>query len=594
MINPLSNHKLSLRWYLTLFISLIVIFTTLVLLLIPAKLYKNQYFSQAQNYCKNMVVQTSTGIHAALQQFDDTADKMIVDKAFVELLKPDLDHTTRIYLYQNIIREYFPPSTIPGYYIRGIDFYCKDPAVHLQQGGVSVDLNEPFSSTLYTNALQAPLSLNWNDTVNQDTLVISRIVYDLETYNIQGLLVISISRNFLLDKFNTYNTMEVENLFIVDGSGTILCSDDISLSGTIYPDYEDMFTETIGTIDSPEQITIYCKSSQVTYQYPYQNWHVVININKNILLHDFNNILRVFYLIALLIVLAGIWISAVFSRYISRPIQKLVSNMAQVQEGNLQTRVDKEISILEISLANQGFNTMVQRLNTLINTVYRIEIAQKEAQFKALQAQINPHFLFNTMQLINWKANEYEAYPVCDMVQSLSYMLETTLNYRDERTFTLREELLYLQNYAQIIHYKYMDKIQLHFNIPEELLDCQIPILVFQPFIENAIVHGLEPKQGNGTVSLTIIRRSNDLSATIEDDGAGIRPDILRKLRENVPLEHHTRESSYHMALFNIQTRIKLLYGENYGYEIQSRLYQGTCITLTIPYKTAKGEEEHD
>ncbi|MDC7289597.1 histidine kinase [Blautia schinkii] len=590
----LLRHKLSLRWYLTTFISLIIVFSTLVLLLIPARLYKSQYFEQAQNYCKNMVVQTSAGIHSSLQQFDETTDKMIADENFVALMETKLDTSTRIYQYQNITREYFPPTSIPGYYIRGIDFYIKEPAIHLQQGGKSVELEEPFSSSYYTTALHAPLSLNWNDSVNEDTLTISRIIYDFNTYDIRGLMVMSISKDFLLDKFNTYNTMEVENFFIVDGKGVILCSDNSSYLGTIYPDYAQVFTETIGTIDEPEQMTVYCKSSQVTFEYPYQNWHVVININKNTLLEDFNSILRVFYLIAFLIVLAGIWISARFSLYISRPIRTLVSSMAQVQEGNLEARVDRETPIQEISLVNQGFNTMTQRLDTLINTVYRIELAQKEAQFNALQAQINPHFLFNTMQLINWKANEYEAYPVCDMVQSLCYMLETTLNYREERTFSLQEELLYLQHYAQIIHYKYLDKITLHFDIPKELYDCRVPVLTFQPFIENAIVHGLEPMQGNGTVTLTVRREGDDLLALIEDNGVGIRPDVLRRLHKNQPLEHHAKESSYHMALYNVQTRIKLLYGESYGYKIESRLYEGTCITMRLPFCTVLGENNHD
>lgn len=588
---PHLKRKFPLRLYLIFVISLTLIFSSLTLLLIPAALYKKQYYEQTQNYCKNMIVQTATGIHSSLQQFDNISDDMLADENFISIVNDDLDSSTRAYQYQNIIRQYFPQKSILGYYIRGIDLYVKkDPSLHLQYGAKSIALDDPFSSSYYTSALSAPLSLNWNDSEDLDTLAISRIVYDFQTYEVTGLMIINISREFLKDKFNTYNTIEIDNFFIVDGTGIILCSGDASLVGTTYPDYRTAFTEPIGTLNSAEQITVYCKSKHVTYQHPYQNWNIAINIKKETLFHDFDAILRLFYLIASLIILIGIWISVKFSQRITSPIRELSEKMAQVQEGNLQVKASHDTNIQELSFVNHVFNTMTQRLDTLINTVYRIELAQKEAQFNALQAQINPHFLFNTMQLINWKADEYEAYPVCDMVQSLCYMLETTLSYRSERTFSLREELEYLQHYAKILHYKYLDKISLTFEIPAELYDCQIPVLAFQPFIENSVVHGLEPLTGEGAVLMTASKEGDNLVVTISDNGIGIQPDTLNRLRENIPPADPSKKNSYQMALHNVQTRIRLLYGENYGYTIESQLYSGTRVTVTIPYQTEKEE----
>lgn len=587
---PSIKQKFPLRLYLIFVISLILIFSTLTLLLVPAALYKKQYYEQAQNYCKNMIIQTATGIHSSLQQFDIISDELLADETFTALFDKNLDSSTRIYQYQNIIRQYFPHTNILDYYIQGIDLYMKDPSLHLKYGAKSVILDNPFSSAYYTSALSAPLSLNWNGSEGLDTLVISRIVYDFQTYEVTGLMIINISIEFLKDKFNIYNTMEIDNFFIIDGNGIILCSDNADLVGSTYPDYQTAFTEAIGTLDSTEQITVYCKSKQVTFQYPYQNWNIVINLKKERLFHDFNAILRLFYLIAFLIILIGIWISIKFSQKVTRPIQELSEKMAQVQEGNLQVQVYHNTSIQELSFVNHVFNTMAQRLDTLINTVYRIELAQKEAQFNALQAQINPHFLFNTMQLLYWKADEYEAYPVCDMIQSLCYMLETTLNYRSERTFSLREEMEYLKHYAKILHYKYLDKISLQFQIPEELLECQIPVLAFQPFIENSVVHGLEPMPGEGYVLMTASREGDNLVVTISDNGVGIQPDTLNRLNENfhVPPADPARKNSYQMALHNVQTRIRLLYGEAYGYTIESHLYNGTRVTVTIPYQTQK------
>lgn len=586
MMTRFSHRKSSLRWYLALFVSLIILFFTTLLLLVPSSFYKNSFLEQAQNYCQNMIIQTSTGVHTALKQLDDTTDELLADPAFIDLMNPALNEADRIYQYQNIVQEYFPSTSLLRHYIKGIDFYIKDSGSHLHYGTNSVELDSPFSSAYYQTAMSVPIILTWNNTLNGKDLVLSRIVYDFETYELKGLMIISLSSNFLRDKFNTYNTMEVDNFYIVNGDGYIMCADDTSLIGTLYPNYDTAFTEKIGTIDSSKQISVYCQSSATTYDTQYWSWYIIMNINKDILLKDFYTIMKTTSALAGVIILVGVLISLEVSKYISRPIQNLAEKMSSIQDENLDTHIEGDTPFLEISQMNQGFNDMVQRLNTLINTVYRTELAKKEAQFNALQAQINPHFLFNTMQLISWKANEYEAYPVCEMVQSLCYMLETTLSYRGEQTFSLQEEILYLKHYANILHYKYMDKITLNFQVPEELLQCQIPILTFQPFIENSVIHGLEPLQKGGTVTLTARHEGNNLIASISDNGVGIRPDVLRMLRQNIPIERRHNESSYHMALHNIQTRIKLLYGEEYGYTIESTLYEGTSITLVIPYQT--------
>ena len=590
MAAHLLRKKNSLRWYLALFVSLIILIFTMILLLIPSGFFKKSFLEQAQNYCQNMIFQTATGVHTGLREFDDLIDKMVTDPDFINLMDPSLNETDKIYQYKNILQEYFPPTMVLTYYVKGIDFYIKDPAAHLLYGATSIELDTPFSSSYYETALNAPLTLNWNHTIEDTYLTISRIIYDFDTYEIKGLMLISVSPTFLQDKFNTYNTLEVDNFYILNEHSYIICAADQSKIGQLYQYYNKISsknTDTIvGTLDSEDQLSVYCKSSKVTYSYPYHDWYVIIDINKNILLKDYYAIMKTSYLLTAAVIFLGIVISLQFSKYISRPIHNLAEKMSTIHDENLDIFIEEDTPFLEIAQMNQDFNAMIQRLNTLINTVYRTELAKKEAQFNALQAQINPHFLFNTMQLISWKANEYEAYPVCEMVQSLCYMLETTLSYRGEQTYSLHEELLYLQHYAKILHYKYLNKISLDFQIPEELLACQIPILTFQPFIENAVVHGLEPLQEGGTIVLSVKRDGENLVTTITDNGVGIRPDVLYKLQQNLPMERHQEESSYHMALHNIQTRIRLLYGENYGYTIKSTLYEGTCITLIIPYQT--------
>ncbi len=585
----------SLQWYLTLFISLIVICATALLLLIPSSLYRRQFLEQTIHYCKNMTEQIAVSLNMDLQSFDTTIRNLVTDKAFIHLWDQDLTEENAAYHYLHILSDLFPPSSMLAYYIEGTDLYLKSPMRHLKYGHESVLLDEPFNSEIYHTAMRTPLLLSWK--VNQETglLNVTRILYDPETYKVTGMLVFSLSQDFLRDKFNIHNTMEIEDFYIMDQSKTVLCTTEDKKAGEIWDlplkkDSGKVYVEETKTL-----ITAYSITDRAFFRYPYRTWCIVMQINKDILLSDFNRTLLRFQEMAFIFILGGITFGIFFSKDLAKPIIHLATKMEQVQLGNLDVRVIEKSPFSEIRTMNYGFNSMVEQLNKLINTIYRSELEKKDAQLKALQAQINPHFLFNTMQLISWKANEYEAYPVCDMVRSLSFMLETTLGRNVNQTFSLREELEYLHNYAKIIHYKYQDNIVLLFDVPEEYLDFQIPVLILQPFIENAVVHGLAPKPEGGTVKISAKRERDDLVFTIADDGLGISSDILRMLQEDDTKEKK-RGSSYHIALLNIKSRITLLYGSAYGYHIESSLRKGTTVSLRLPClktNTLPGDSVH-
>lgn len=580
------HRPFSLKQYMILVLSSLIIITTLILLIFPTKLYEELYYQQTENYCKNMIIQTCTGISDALDNFDNEIDQMSDDRAMREILSNRSDRQKQIYDYQKMVAQYFPPQSMDGYYLKGLDLYLKDGGTHLQYGLVSTQLDSPFDSDYFREALVAPHSANWVNYDSEDSIRISRVLYDYDSYEILGLLIISLSTEYLLDKFSTYNTIEVEHLYMINQAGVILCSNDNGLLGDTYALPKNDTAGKLGAFQDSNKLTVYCQLGEVTFTYPYQKWTAVIEVNKDILLRDFRMIQQLFYLIALLIIAFGIIVIIRFTRSVTKPIEAVVSGMKQVQEGDLSVSLPEATSIREISFVNHGFNDMVSHLDNLINTIYKSELLQKETQLRLLQSQINPHFLFNTMQLISWKANEYEAYPICDMVQSLCYMLETNLSYRYENIFTLREELEYIHHYANIVHYKYLDKIQIELHVPEELLNCRLPVLIFQPFLENSIAHGLEPKNGPGRVSLTVLRENDNLIAVIEDNGVGIRKEILQLLKDTKGgRENNISKSSHHIALQNIQSRIKLLYGDSYGYTFDSRLYQGTKVTVTIPYQ---------
>ena len=270
---------------------------------------------------------------------------------------------------------------------------------------------------------------------------------------------------------------------------------------------------------------------------------------------------------------------------ITTPIADLADAMNSVKKGQFNVQVQESSHIDEIYGISQGFNTMVLKLDQLINTVYKAQLAEKEAQLKSLKSQIHPHFLFNTLQLIGWKAHEYEADEIGEMISSLSYMLSTNIYIDNDQNYSLKDELEYIRNYILIIQYKYQDKISFRNETDNECLDCHIPKLIIQPFIENAIIHGLAPKSDHGTIQISIFRENEVLNIIISDDGIGIPQYILDALQNDEPLPNSTSDG-HHIALKNVRKRIHLLYGSNYGFTIKSRLYQGTTVNITIPFHT--------
>jgi sensor histidine kinase YesM len=169
------------------------------------------------------------------------------------------------------------------------------------------------------------------------------------------------------------------------------------------------------------------------------------------------------------------------------------------------------------------------------------------------------------------------------MIQSLGYMLESNLHSGDKNIYSLREEIEYISHYARIIKYKYADKIDIQFCIPDDLLNCKIPKSLIQPFVENSVRHGLVKKNIPGRILLTIEKKENELIITIVDDGVGIRPDILRVILQENPMISDCDQGFHHIGLINIRKRIRILYGKKYGFTIKSHLYKGTVATIRIP-----------
>ena len=252
--------------------------------------------------------------------------------------------------------------------------------------------------------------------------------------------------------------------------------------------------------------------------------------------------------------------------------------MHEVEKGNLQVEL-KAKDTDEIGMLYQSFNFMLRNMKALVKEQYENGKAIKSAELKALQAQINPHFLYNTLDLINWEAMDHNAPEIAEISRALARYYKISLN-RGEDIITLNEELRHVETYVQIQNYRFDNRISLHIDVPEELRSLKIQKIVLQPLVENSILHGmLMLEQGEkGTVTITGWKQSGDLFLTVKDEGVGMPASQLRNILTDKPVVDR-----HGYGIRNIHKRLQLQYGEKYGLHFDSTPGKGTTVTIRIP-----------
>lgn len=274
-------------------------------------------------------------------------------------------------------------------------------------------------------------------------------------------------------------------------------------------------------------------------------------------------------------------LSMALTRSVVRPLSQLVTNIDQIKIGSMSVDVVND-SQDEIGHLFRSFKSMVERLNDMINEVYQSKIVQQEYEMKALQAQINPHFLYNSLSLINWKAILADQTEISQMAQLLSTFYRTTLN-RGKNITTVKGEWDNTCSYVKIQQMLHSGKFETVLVIDGDILRYEILNLLLQPLIENAIVHGLDHKVTDGPKKLEVYGRKEQdrLIFTVCDNGCG----MTEETKANIL----TMESKGY-GVQNVHHRIQLYYGEEYGLTYESKINEGTKVTLTIPAVEAAGD----
>lgn len=281
---------------------------------------------------------------------------------------------------------------------------------------------------------------------------------------------------------------------------------------------------------------------------------------------------------------------------IIKPLKKFMGFMQSIQGGNLKNlkkRVELE-GYAEISTVAMQFNYMLDEVNRLTHQLlstntklYEAELVKKQTELAMLQSQVNPHFLYNTLESIKGMALAKDAEDIWKMTRSLGYILKYSI--KGPEIVTLREELNIIRSYIEIQQYRFENRFDIAIHVEEDILDCCLPKMTLQPVVENSVYHGLEMKKSQGMIEISGCRDGDgNIRLTVGDNGAGIRQEALLAIKQRLTEDFSYRESdgnSRGIGIVNVNNRLKLIFGNAYGMDLESEPGRGTSIVMTFPYR---------
>ncbi|HYH05156.1 MAG TPA: sensor histidine kinase [Bacillota bacterium] len=271
-------------------------------------------------------------------------------------------------------------------------------------------------------------------------------------------------------------------------------------------------------------------------------------------------------------------LSIAVTKKISRPIQSIVKAMQKVEEGKFDVRVEND-SKDEIGFMANRFNDMIKNIDDLFHTNLEKQDRLRLAELQALQAQINPHFLYNTLDSIKWLAKLNGIKEIEVIVIQLGKLLKNSINNQNEMT-TIRESMEVIDSYLTIQTIRYSGRFEVNKQIDPHVLECCVPRLIIQPIVENAIIHGIAKKIGPGKLDIKINQAGVDIVVEVTDDGVGIEATRLQQIKAELESDQRKVQN---IGIHNVNRRIKLSYGEKYGVSIYSEVAKGTKVVLVLP-----------
>ena len=410
-------------------------------------------------------------------------------------------------------------------------------------------------------------------------VTLSRGIEDPNSREMRGVLFIDLNYSSISELCNHISLGSKGYVFVLDENSSVVYhpKQQLLYSGILNEQIDRIASTSKGTInnfmseDGSKQYTV-TRSDKT-------GWFVVGVTYMEELLERSRRTQRLYEILSVLVIVMAIAVSAYVAHAITRPITKLRSTMLEVERGNLNAQMEEVRASNEINDLIASFNTMVVRIRNLVIKNAEDEKEKRKSELRALQAQINPHFLYNTLDSIIWMSQSGQNDAVMRMTSALSKLLRKSISNRKEFV-TVQEELEYVSEYLKIQQMRYHDKLTYEIDVDEQIMSNSIAKLVLQPLVENAIYHGIKAKEGMGHIRISGTKEDWCIRLEIIDDGPGMDEETLKRIFEDGDA---AVAGISKVGVKNVNDRLKLHYGDRCGLTYESAPGKGTKVIVTIP-----------
>ena len=451
--------------------------------------------------------------------------------------------------------------------IRKLDWY---QAAMESPTGIAV------SSSHVQNAIKS--SYKW-------VITLSRVLVNNRTGAKEGLFFIDLNYSAISDLCNNNTIGNKGYIFVLDDKGNVIYHPKQQLM------YGGLHTEHIEEIMACEKDSLTVRDGTERKLYTLSRsqktgWTVVGAAYTSELLKNNKQARMLYILAAAILILAVFAISSILSREITKPLRRLSESMSRVEKGEFD-RANVDVTMEnEIGSLGKSYNLMTERIHTLMEENVYEQKQKRKSELKALQAQINPHFLYNTLDSIIWMSEAGQSDEVVEMTSALAKLLRQSIS-NDHEQVELGQEMEYVKNYLTIQKMRYQDKLEYTVEVDPKVRHVMIVKLVLQPIVENAIYHGIKYKGSKGTLRIRAFAESEDVCIVIEDNGIGMDETALNIIFDETQKIHKQNG----VGVPNVQKRLKLYYGDKYGIIYESKVGIGTRATIRIPQQ---GDRENE
>lgn len=411
-----------------------------------------------------------------------------------------------------------------------------------------------------------------------------------------GTVIVNIRESKLNELMLPVGETEGHKSFVLDENGKVVVDRENQLLGKTY-DLADL-------LEKEEMGDMVIEDTQINYRKVQgekgMEWTLVFTVPLSVLYENINDLRKLFAGTFVIALVAGIAAAGYFLYRVTKPLDQLRIAMKKMQKYDLGTQLEEQ-SRNELGQLGEQFDQMSRSIEKMVSQIQNMEEEKKSLEENVLQAQINPHFLFNTLSNIKYMAMIVNSNTIVDCITALGNILSPI--YRSEqKEWSATEEISYLQNYIKIMNYRFEGKIDVEYQVEQEHEDAKILRFILQPMLENSITHGFEKRGGEGHI-LVCMKETGELwNITVQDDGDGMTKEELGKLCRQVFENEEPEEKHRHIGLRNVYRRIQVYYGEHYEMRITSEKGMGTTICVQFPTSirtsmemvVLKGEEKEE